>query len=409
MSADPAALDSLFSSERVEPRRRERWTLSEYERLDRDASRIAENVRRVIDEWYRRLPAHSRPEVCQRFRSPSLGAHLGAFWEIYLHEATTRLGFEVDIDVGRDDARRRPDLLVQTAGTGFYVEATVALGDGIVARDERARADQLYAAIERVNNRDFLLHTTLRRVGLATPGRKLIAAPLDRWLGTLDPDEIRRLVDTGGPPPATTIDGGGWLVDIEATAKRIELRGDPEMGVIGSRVEGFATDAPEEDLPAALDDVTPLTNVLLKKAGHRYELEDRPFVLAVLCAGDLVAEHDIAQALFGPIGYHYSETTGRTTGRYLPGGLWHDGAGPRYANVSAVLTAQNLTPRATASVEPRLWVNPDARNRLDPAALPWRCWEVASDGRLIDRPSRRTAADVFALPADWPARDSDQT
>jgi hypothetical protein len=43
--------------------------------------------------------------------------------------------------------------------------------------------------------------------------------------------------------------------------------------------------------------------VLRKKAGHGYGLADRPFVIAVLCAGDFVDEHDIAQTLFGPIEY----------------------------------------------------------------------------------------------------------
>ena len=281
----------------------------------------------------------------------------------------------------------------------------MALGDGAVRLDERARADQLYAAIERVRNRDFLMHTELRRVGETTPGRKLIADPLDRWLATLDPDAVRRHVDAGDAPPAITIDKYGWLVRIEATAKKTELRGDSEMGAIGSRVEGFAKDAGDEDLLPTIDDITPLTNVLLKKAGHGYELDHRPFVIAVLCAGDFIEEHDIAQAIFGRVEYRLSMDSDRSTGRYLPGGLWHDGAGPRYRAVSAVLTASNLTPGAVAAVEPRLWINPDASHPIDPSSLPWRRWEVAAGGRLVEHPATRASADLFGLPPDWPASD----
>ncbi|MFI4991432.1 MAG: hypothetical protein ACHQHO_11035 [Solirubrobacterales bacterium] len=266
-------------------------------------------------------------------------------------------------------------------------------------------ADQLYAAIERVGNRDFLLHTELRRVGETTLGRKLIADPLDRWLATLNPDAVRQDVDDGGAPPAITIDKHGWLVWIEATAKKAELRDDPEMGVIGSRVEGFAKDAVDDGLLSPIDDVTPLTNVLLKKAGHGYELNDRPFVIAVLCAGDFIDEHDIAQALFGRIEYRLSMDSNRSTGTYLPGGLWHDGAGSRYTGVSAVLTASNLTPGAVAAVEPRLWINPDASHPIDPGSLPWGRWEVAADGRLVERSATRTSADLFGLPSNWPASD----
>jgi hypothetical protein len=403
MLSDSKANLSLFSSERVAPQRRERWTLSEYERLDQDDRRIAGHVRRLTDEWYRRLPAHARAEIRQRFTASSSGAHLGAFWEMYLHDATSRLHRDVDVDVGRDNAARRPYLLVGGEGAGLFLEATVALGDGAVRLDERARADQLYAAIERVNHRNFLLHTELRRVGETTPGRNLIADPLDRWLATLDPDAVRQHVDGGGPPPAIAIDKHGWLVHIEATAKKPELRDDSEMGVIGSRVEGFEKDAGDEDLLPTIDDITPLTNVLLKKAGHGYELGHRPFVIAVLCAGDFIDEHDIAQALFGRIEYRLSMDSDRSTGRYVPGGLWHDGAGPRYTRVSAVLTASNLTPSGVAAVEPRLWINPAASHPIDQSSLPWRRWEVAPDGRLVEHPATRAWVELFGLPPDWPA------
>ena len=261
------------------------------------------------------------------------------------------------------------------------------MGDGAVRRNQRARADQLYAAIERVRNRKFLLHTELRRVGDATPGRKLVADPLDRWLDALDPDAVRRDADAGQAVPEFIIDKDGWLVVIEATGKLVELRGDPEMGVIGSRVEGFDPDAGGEDLLPRIDDITPLTDALLRKAGHRYELGGRPFVIAVLCAGDFIDEHDIAQALFGQIEYWLGTGSGRSAGDFQPGGLWHDGGGARYTRVSAVLTASNLTPNAVVAVEPRLWLNPSAAHAVDPSSLPSRSWDIGSSGRFVERPA----------------------
>jgi hypothetical protein len=265
--SEPLIEDSLFSAERAPQSRRERWTLTDYQRLDRAPGIVAERVRRLMEQWYQRLPAHARPEIRQRFCSPQLGAHLGAFWEMYLHEATGRLEFKVDLDVGRDHGGRHPNLLVGGEADSFFLEATVALGDSAVRRDGQARAHQMYAAIERVRNRDFLLHTELRLIGKATPGRKLVAEPLDCWLDALDPDVVRADFDAGRPAPAFTIDNDGWLVRIEATGKNAELRGDPERGVIGSREEGFDRDADGEDLLPEIDDLTPLTKVLLKRQG----------------------------------------------------------------------------------------------------------------------------------------------
>jgi hypothetical protein len=212
---------------------------------------------------------------------------------------------------------------------------------------------------------------------------------------------VRRHTDAGGAPPALLIEGDGWRVLIEATGKLRELRDDPDASVIGSREEG--SDDHGHGLMRTLDDVTPLTRVLRKKAGHGYEIADRPFVIAVLCAGDFVDEHDIAQALFGPIEYRVSMQTDRTTGHYLPGGLWHDRRGPRNRHVSAVLTASNLTPSGIAAVEPCLWLNPAASRPLDPLSLPWRRWEIDSTGRPIEQAPTSSAAGIFGLPPRWPA------
>jgi hypothetical protein len=376
--------------------------LTEYQRLDQAIGATADRVRGLVDDWYRLLPAHAQSEIHQRFTEPSLGAHLSAFWETYLHEATRRLDFDVEIDIGRDHGDRRPDLLIDAAAAGVFFEATVALGAAAVRRDQRARADQLYAAVERVRNRDFLLHIELRRVGDATPGRKLVTDRLDAWLDTMDPDVERKRAAAGEAACAIVIDKHGWYVRIEATGTRAELREDREAGVIGSRVEGFAEDAAEDDLLPEIDDITPLTNVLLKKAGHGYELDDRPFVIVVLCAGEFIDEHDIAQALFGQIEYQLSMSSDHALGRFVPGGLWHEAAGLRYTNVSAVLTASNLTPWGVAAVEPCLWLNPAAVHPIDTIRLPWRQWEIDPSGRFVERAATMTSAELFGLPTSWP-------
>jgi hypothetical protein len=132
--------DSLFSSERRPTRRRDRWTQTEYERLDRAVGDVAEQGRHVMDQWYREMPIHARAEIRQRFTDRSIGAHLGAFWELYLHEAGRRLEFDVEVNIGLDHDRRRPDLLLSRDPRGLFIEATVALGDGAVGTaQQRAR------------------------------------------------------------------------------------------------------------------------------------------------------------------------------------------------------------------------------------------------------------------------------
>jgi hypothetical protein len=394
--------ESLFSPERSATSRRDRWLESDYQRLDRKRGEIADRVRGLMDEWYARLPEHSRAEILQRFAEKSRGAHLGAFWEMYLHEAANRLGFDVDFDVGRNHADRRPDLLLRKGVDSFFIEATVILGDGAIPLNEQPRARQLYTAIERIRNRSFLLHTSLEKVGQQTPGRRIVTDPLDQWLDRLDPDIELARVAAGGAAQSKRIDKEGWRLRIDATAMKPDLRGESDMGVIGSLVEGFAEDPHDQDLMREIDDITPLTNGLLKKAGHGYEVGGRPFVIAVLCAGDFVDDQEIAQALLGPIEYRGSMSSNQAVGEYLPGGLWHEGAGARYTEVSAVLTASNLSPTGVAAVEPCLWLNPAATHPVDTTALPWRRYEIQSNGQMVEHPATVSAANMFGLPAGWP-------
>ena len=127
-------------------------------------------------------------------------------------------------------------------------------------------------------------------------------------------------------------------------------------------------------------------------------------MIAVLCAGDFIDEHDIAQALFGQIEYRLGTSSGRADGDFQPGGLWHDGRGARYTRVSAVLTASNLTPDAVAAVEPRLWLNPAAAHPIDPSSLPWRRLELDPSGRFVEHPPTMTSAGRWVLPDNGPPK-----
>lgn len=369
------------------------YSASAYERLDRRAGEAPDRVRTVIDQWWARLPDGAKPQVRERFMDPKLAVHLGAFWELYLHESLRRLCSSVEVDIGNDEASiRRPDLRAVSGRQRFQLEATAVLGDDAVDSKERARADQLYDALNlRLRNRDFLLNIELRKVGAGTPGRGLLSR-IDRWLDPLDPDvEISRSAQ-GAEPPQTIIDFEGWSLDLSATPLRSDLRGRADFGVIGSRVEGseiFEAGGREIDGWKAIDDVTPLTRSLLAKAAKGYELDDEPFVIAVLCAGPFVEEREIEMALFGQPGQS--------------DGLWVYRGRPRYSRVSAVLTATELAPASCALVEPCVWHNPWANAPLEGSALPYRQIEIGASGEVIEHPAKRRAAEMLGLSPRWPA------
>lgn len=376
---------------------------SDWDRLARADGPVADRLRAVLEEWWFEMPAAAREQVAERLRRDDLGDHLGALAEIYFHRMFRRLEFAVDVDIGEDahEHRRRPDFRITGPGA-LRVETTAILGDDAVDRQDRRRVDQLYDAIERSGNRDFLLDLDLREVGPQTPGRKLVAR-LERWLNGLHA-AVAADQPTNGGVLQTTIAHAGWRLIVRAAPLPL---GEPsaDRKIIGSKREGWQKHRVEGERVVKFegfkqfDDIGPLTKGLRSKAGHGYELDDEPFVIALLCAGTMAEDHEVAQALLGRASYQVGSGTGTWTGN----GLWLDGnCRPRNSSVSAVLAVMNLTPLGLGAVEPRVWTNPWARRPLPPDALPWRRFDIQADGSLREIEPRMRPADVLGLHPRWP-------
>ncbi|HEV2999339.1 MAG TPA: hypothetical protein VGW75_01275 [Solirubrobacteraceae bacterium] len=363
----------------------------EYDALDRAARPYAVEVRSTLDRWFSELPDYARPSIRANFRSPKTPVHRGALLELYLHETFRRLGFEIDLDVGREDpTRRRPDFLLEPDGARTWVEATAVLGADVFTAAERARLQQFYDLLNGCRDKRFLLSPQVDEVGGATLGRAQILDPIEEWLAGLDAADVRRRIDRGAEPPEIRLTPEGWVVAVEATPVREDMPLLEHERVLGSSIEGVAE----------LDDVRPLRRNLKRKA-TRYGALDAPYVIAVLCVGTFVEDRDVAEALLGDTEYRWDRERGGVSGVRLPNGLWYAPGKPANTRVSAVVTIPHLSATSAAVVEPTVWTNPWARRPLQ-LELPWRRQEIAPDGRITTHEAAHSAADILQLPPGWP-------
>lgn len=396
---------SLFSG--VERAARVPRTAPDYRRLDLGPYGWQANVRALLDTWYRQLPDQAKASVRSRFISDKRDEHLGGFFELYMHELTRCLADDPpDVDIGSEDpARRMTDLVMHRGGQACAIEVTACMGDDVIDPRARPRVRHLYEAIERVKRSDFLLYVDVRRPGLGLPGRRNVTRFLDDWLKGLDPDVERERAALDLPPAQATWRWEGWTVHFQATGLRKDLRGEPRHTVIGEVFEGLGgythrfvgERTIELDGPRPLDDRRLLERKLVGKAHHGYDTGDQPLVIAVLCDGECVRDHEIAQALFGPIDYRLGGTAG-----WQAGGLWRNRGGWRYTRVSAVMTVADLSPLSVAVVEPTAWLNPAATHPLPRDLFPWRTMEVGADERIGERPASRAVADVLGVSPSFP-------
>lgn len=73
-------------------------------------------VRRLLEEWFSHYPADHAAELSKSFRSRLPGSHWGAWWELYLHELFSRLGYELSIHPSLPDSDKRPDFKLTREG-----------------------------------------------------------------------------------------------------------------------------------------------------------------------------------------------------------------------------------------------------------------------------------------------------
>ena len=316
-----------------------------YAFLDRAAGARWERVRRELDGWFARLPAPARADLRNRFAQDAELDHAGAFWELWVHEAHRRRGFEITVNIGREAGERRQDFALARGRERCWLEATVVGGDSPLSFTERRLDEQVRDIVATVRAPRFSLALEVVRYGACSPGRRRIVPPLERWLGSLDPRELRERTSV------RRLAFDGFAIDVEAIALPDEL----------ARPCGFAQLVPRAAgaRGARLDDVRPLRRKIKKKAA-RYGTLAEPYLLAVLALGDAVRERDVEHALLGATARDHA--------------VWHGPGGPCNTRLSGVLVARGLSstdPFAAAAATPALWLNPWASRPLG-LALPWR-------------------------------------
>jgi hypothetical protein len=315
-----------------------------YAFLDRAAGARWARVRSELDGWFARLPTAARTDLRNRFAQDAELDHAGAFWELWVHEAHRRRGFDVTVNIGIEAGERRQDFMLARGRERCWLEATVVGGDSPLSFTERRLDEQLRDIVETVRAPRFSLALEVVRYGACSPGRRRIVPPLERWLGALDPRELYA-------PIATRLAFDDWVVDVEAIA----------LAAADARPSGCAQLVPRGPRGGgSVNDVRPLRRKIKKKAS-RYGALDRPYLLAVLALGDAVREHDVERALLGAGDRDHA--------------VWHGPGGPCNTRLSGVLVVRGLrSTDPTAALVPSMWHNPWALRPL--AAAPW--WHEAA-------------------------------
>jgi hypothetical protein len=361
--------------------------------LNNAAGACWQAVRDEIESWFARFPPEHQEHLCTRFQSKLDAHHLAAFWELYLHELFSRLGFWVRVHPFRD--KRSPDFLLMRGGESFYLEAVTVMDSKQESDKSKLWAQIIDAINKRVRSDSFRVAVHPLRQGTHTPPLAKIANDLQAWLDELSTEQVELVSTLSGWQQ--------WPVKVQPYQDWIlEFRAIPNPGR-RSRTRVVAMHGPAEVILAT--DSKSIKQEIEQKASS-YGRLDKPYVVALLCARWSATDDDIARALFG-FAWQYPDMlrVGQLSDPFrVPDheGAWLGRGGPKGARVSAVLSAIRLEPFSIAHVEPLLWHNPWAAYPLS-TDLPFGSIRVNSDtGRLESYDLTRPTYRIFGLPPDWP-------
>ena len=276
-------------------------------------------IRNTLESWFEKYPPRHRTEFRERFRDDD-PHHEGAFFELFLHELLTRLGFSLEVHpeiAGSDD---RPDFLVSRDNRRFYLEATVRgqrSGPFTCNRNE----EDVINKLNTLTSSHFGITVHMEGTLLRTLSREDVIRPFGNLLESNRPDEVRRLIDEQGrkAAPSQRIECGNWSLEgwLSPNLPIDRTRQPRRRFVIGHHLGAFT------------DCATPVRKALREKA-RKYRNLDAPLVLAVNTRDMFYdAPHHDFDVLYGNEQLFYSKDNLDATPRFgrEPNGVWSRGRG----------------------------------------------------------------------------------
>ena len=182
--------------------------------VNQDGSLGEQDRRDRLEGWFQKFPGDSQKDLRGRFRSNRHDAHEGAFFELFLHELLTNLGFKVEVHPALPDTGDRPDFLVCDGSKCFYLEAATTgrrSGPFTLTNTDQEVVEEL----EALTSPDFNLLIEIAGELSRSPRKGPLRSKFQKLLTQgHDPDEVKATVDAYGcdAAPSAEYETDGWCI-----------------------------------------------------------------------------------------------------------------------------------------------------------------------------------------------------
>lgn len=372
---------AIFDPDRVRtdasPARHDEPTFAFY---DRCANAVIGSVRDNLEAWFSRYPSgRHRRDLLGRLRVGDRRQWGSAVWELYVHEALCRFGFDVTPHPHLPATTRQVDFLAKRGGERVFVECVIVThSDKAAVR--RGGVAALEAAIDKSGILDYWFDLQFERIGpTSIPPHPFVEA-LRAWVAAQDIEALDAVARQSILSlPSFDWNQDGWLARVWAIPRTAELRGREDMRPLGI----MAGENDEKSVWLAL-------RAAMESKALAYGELDAPYVIAVNAPDAWPSDGEAIRAAFGAHAF---------TGAWEREGFLLREDGTAYPGVSGVLIGVAVQPHSFPRCWPTLYENPLAERPV-PESLRWARVRVEGESPLrlvgIDPPA------LFGVAPDWP-------
>lgn len=393
----------LFPDQPRTDRLPQRSTETHYGFLQRVDDPVFARVRDLLNAWFERFAgsqdAQAEKDLRRRLMAKGEGQFNPAFWELYLHELFSRLGFAAKV---HPDSERgtKPDFELTGNGTRFYVEAVAPIPHYSDGDRETPSESTVVEYVNASHNPNYYLRLRHLIPGQNTPRRREVVKVVEGWLDSLVwADLWKGDLASSIHPKADLEVGDGWKIGLDAIPIERTAPANPNRPMIAFyRGSGGYPDGLGRVILPTLEDKS-----------TRYGELDAPLIIAVWVIDTMAHPETASLALFdgwfdfkpGPMRTHWEERTDDRVGLWTPGAKTRG----RAAGVLATGVFDFGYPSVARSM-PRYWPNPWADDPLS-VELPFPTSAVSADeSEVVNSPWTISPAELFELPEDWPGPES---
>ncbi|HET7464487.1 MAG TPA: hypothetical protein VFJ82_24725 [Longimicrobium sp.] len=356
---------------------------------NRSARTGVERIRTLLQQWFDHFPRSEQLDLARRFRAD----FDAAFFELFLHELTRRLGAEIlPHPQVPTTSQSRPDFQLMDNTGVSYLEARVARDESSELARRRRVIAAVYDAINGLEIPDYFLQIAeLTLLADRQPSMRGLCRQLQQWLRTLDYADLvarRDEITSLDALPTLNYQDSAIRVRISAIPVSEAKRGDPEHRPIGIYPMESRWGGSEASLRRAL-----------QRKGTKYGNLEAPFIIAVNSLSSWGFDRiDQMEALFGTEQIIVGTRDEEPGMARKPNGFWNGPKGPQHTRVSGVLFCQ-VGPWYVHTAQTCLYLNPWATAPYDGVltALPRA---VPTESKMSWRDGLELSA-IFDLRPDW--------